>query len=284
MLRRSDFTETYSMAFLTEPEPQRGVALPVLPGIRRIVAANPSPMTYHGTNTYLIDSPDGIMVLDPGPDDPAHVAAIVAATGGKIAKILLSHGHRDHTGGLAALLAARPAPVWGFGASIDPSVCVDHALAHGDMVDGWTVLHTPGHAADHVCFARGDGVVLTADHVMGWSTSVVGPPNGDMAAYFNSLRLLIGREDKLYLPGHGPPLPNPRAYVRNMLNHRIQREAAIAGKLGEAPRSTQALVDALYSQVNPVLRRAAERNVTAHLLKLQAEGRAVRDGEVWRAA
>jgi glyoxylase-like metal-dependent hydrolase (beta-lactamase superfamily II) len=272
----------FMMGFLTEPVPPHGQAIDILPGIRRIVAANPGVMTYHGTNTYLIDHPDGTLVLDPGPDDPTHVRAILAAAG-RVVGILLSHTHADHLGALAGLRAATGAPAYGFHVSATAEFTPDIPLHDGSEVAGWTALHTPGHAADHLCFARGDGVVFTADHVMSWSSSVVSPPNGDMADYFASLRLLLARDDTLYLPGHGPPLAAPRGFVGDLLRHREQREAAIAVALREAPRTSAGLVDALYSQVDPMLRRAAERNVIAHLHKLKQEGRAVQTAEIWHA-
>ncbi len=271
------------MDFLTEPEPIRDVVLPVLPGISRIVAANPGPMTYHGTNTYLIDSADGTMVLDPGPDDPAHVQAILAATGGRISRILVSHTHRDHIGALPALRAATGAPTYGFHRSAEPSFTPGIPLHDGDNVENWTALHTPGHAADHVAFARADGVVFTGDHVMSWSTSVVSPPQGDMSAYFASLRRLLAREDSLYLPGHGPPITETRRFVRALLDHRVMRENAVLRALQRAPADAAGLVGAIYAGIAPALRGAAERNVMAHLLKLESEGRTVRDGELWRA-
>jgi glyoxylase-like metal-dependent hydrolase (beta-lactamase superfamily II) len=274
------------MAFLSEDVPARGVAHDVLPGIRRIVSENPGPMTYHGTNTYLIDGADGVTVLDPGPDDAAHVAAILRATDGRVARIALSHTHHDHVGAVPALAAATGAPVGGFERSALESFAPDVPLADGAVFAGMTGIHTPGHAADHLCFALpGARVLFSADHVMSWSSSVVSPPGGDMAAYFDSLRLLLGRtEDEVYLPGHGPPLRNPRDLVRGLLNHRLMRESAIVTALGDGPASSFALMDRLYSQVDPRLRKAAERNVIAHLLKLEGEGRAVRDGEIWRAA
>jgi len=275
------------MGFLSEDAPIRGVPIPAGPGLRRIVAPNPGPMTYHGTNTWLIDEAEGTVVLDPGPDDPSHVAAILAATGGRVSRILLSHTHRDHLGALAALRQATGAAACGFARSADPGFHPDIGLADGDDAGGFTALHTPGHAADHVCFAHeraGLGRVLfSGDHVMSWSSSVVSPPGGDMAAYCDSLRRLLGREDDLYLPGHGPPLPRPRQLVRALLTHRLAREAAIASALAEGPKATGAITAALYAKIDPALHRAAERNVLAHLLKLQAEGRAVNDGEVWRA-
>jgi len=270
------------MAFLTEPEPPRGVALPVRPGIRRVVAANAGAMTYHGTNTYLIEAKGGLMVLDPGPDDPAHVAAVLAA--GPVARILLSHTHIDHVGALPALRAATGAPVYGWHAPAAEGVVPDVALRDGDVVDGWQAVFTPGHAADHVCFAGPDSVLFSADHVMSWSSSVVSPPGGDMAAYFASLRRLLERDDAMYLPGHGPPLPEPRPFVQDLLAHRMAREAAVLAALGPAPRGTRALTDALYSQVDERLRRAAERNVLAHLMKLRDEGKALDGPDGWVAA
>ena len=148
---------------------------------------------------------------------------------------------------------------------------------------GWTALHTPGHAADHLCFARADGIIFTADHVMTWSTSVISPPAGDMAAYLTSLRRLLGRDDRLLLPGHGPPLAHPRAYLLDLLIHRKRREAAVLAAIKVAPRTPAELADMLYSPLNPRLRAAAERILLAHLLKLHAEGRAESTDGIWRA-
>jgi glyoxylase-like metal-dependent hydrolase (beta-lactamase superfamily II) len=267
------------MLFLTEPEPPRGIALPVLPGIARVVAPNPGVMTYHGTNTYLIDTPEGCVVLDPGPDDAGHVRAILAAAGGPIARILLSHAHRDHAGGVAALREATGAPVHAYA----PGAAPDLALEDGDVIAGLVALHTPGHASDHLCFAAADGTLFSADHVMSWGSSVVSPPDGDMVAYFASLRRLLARDDRIYLPGHGPPLPEPRNFVAELLRHREAREAAIAAALGRHPVGTAQLVAGVYGEVHPGLLRAAERTVIAHLLKLEREGRAARVGESWRA-
>lgn len=277
------------MPFLTEPEPPHDAATAVRPGIRRLVADNPGPMTYRGTNTYLIDAPDGAIVLDPGPDDAAHVSRILAACDGRVGLILLSHTHRDHVGALPALRAASGAAVAAWHKPSIDGFAPDIALDDGGSVAGFAVVHTPGHAADHVCFARteadGTRVLFSADHVMSWSSSIVSPPDGDMAAYFASLRLLLARDDAVYLPGHGPPLEAPHALVEELLSHRTARETAILEELrANGPKGTRALTDALYSQTLPLLRLAAERNVLAHLLKLEGEGLAARDGDVWRAA
>jgi glyoxylase-like metal-dependent hydrolase (beta-lactamase superfamily II) len=277
------------MPFLTEPEPQRGPALPVLPGIRRIVANNPGPMTYHGTNTYLIETAEGLAVLDPGPEDhPEHIEAIMRATGGKVALILVSHTHHDHVGAVPALQQATGARTAGYEASALESFRPDIGLTTGSTIAGMTAIHTPGHAADHVCLSlrgqNGQRILFSADHVMSWSTSVVSPPGGDMRAYFRSLEMLLDRDDDVFLPGHGPPLAQPRELVREMLKHRMAREEVIAVKLADGPANTYTLMDTLYSQVHPRLRRAAERNVLAHLLKMEEEGKVARDGELWRAA
>lgn len=278
------------MPFLSEPEPPRGQPLPVLPGVRRIVAANPGPMTYRGTNTYLVDTEDGLVVLDPGPaNHPEHVDAILAAAAGGVGLILVSHHHQDHIGAVPALQAATGAPVAGFRQRAIPEFEPDTKLDDGDRVAGLTALHTPGHAPDHLCFAwraqDGTRLLFSADHVMSWSTTVVSPPSGDMRAYFASLERLLAREqDDVYLPGHGPMLPQPRDLVRELLLHRQAREQAVAEALaGGAPASTQALMEAIYTELHPSLRGAAERNVLAHLLKLEAEGRVARDGELWRS-
>jgi glyoxylase-like metal-dependent hydrolase (beta-lactamase superfamily II) len=267
------------MEFLIEPEPQRGIAVELAPGIRRIVAPNPGPMTYHGTNTYLLEEleMDGVTVLDPGPDDATHLQAVLKAAG-RVARIVVSHGHVDHVAGLAAMRAISQAPVYAFDAALQP----DHLLAHGSCVAGWTALHTPGHAADHLCFSRRDGVLLSADHVMGWSTSVVPPPpDGDMAAYFASLRLLLDRRDWLYLPGHGPAIREPQAYVQALLDHRTLREQQVLEALAPGPLAADALVSKLYPGLAPGLRPMAERSLLSHLAKLQDEERVVRRRNAW---
>lgn len=262
--------------FLTEPEPPRLTPLPVAPGIRRIVAPNPGAMTYWGTNTYLVADGGGTLVLDPGPDDAGHRAAILAA--GPVTRIVLTHTHPDHLDGLAALRAATGAPVSGWHAPEVPTAW-EQPLQDGDRVGPWQALHTPGHAPDHLCFAGPDGVLFSADTVMGWSTSTVAP--GGMADYFATLRRLLARDDRLLLPGHGPPIPTPRAFIQGLLDHRLQREAAILAALGPAPRTSRAITAELYADVDPRLLRAAERNVIAHLDKLRGEGR-VRDvAEGW---
>jgi len=264
--------------FYTEPAPIRGVASPVAPGVRRVVADNPGPMTYHGTNTYLLDWADGVAVVDPGPDQAGHVRDVLAQAGAPVRAVLLTHGHHDHVGALPAMRAATGAPVFAWrGSGFAPEV----PLADGEMAGSWRAVLTPGHAPDHVCFVGPDGVVLSGDHVMGWSSTVVGGPEGDMAAYFRSLERLIGIAATAYLPGHGPAVPEPVAYAQGLLAHRQAREAAILAALDGGPATAAGLVGRIYPELDPGLRQAAERNVLAHLAKLSAEGRAVERSVGW---
>lgn len=258
--------------------------MPITSEISRVVANNPSVMTYHGTNTYLIRSDAGFVVIDPGPDDTGHMDDVVRATGGRVTAILLTHTHSDHLGATAALVAKTGAPTYGFRVTADPGFNADVLLDDGDDVAGMVAIYTPGHASDHLCFARSDGTIFSGDHVMSWSSSIVSPPGGDMVDYFESLKRLIARDDRLLLPGHGPPLERPKAHVQSLLDHRLKREQAILDALQGGPQGTWSLVDQLYaSKTDPWLRRAAERNVTAHLLKLQAERRVRQLGEAWEA-
>ncbi len=270
------------MAFLFEDEPPRGAALPVLPGIVRVVAPNPSVMTYHGTNTYLIeDGEGGLTVLDPGPDSAPHVQAVAAAGQGRIRRIIVSHAHGDHYRAAEPLRAATGAPICASHINAGAKFRPDQTLRDRDTIAGMTAVLTPGHAADHLCFERPDGVTFTADHVMGWASSIVSPPDGDMRAYCDSLELMLARPAKLYLSGHGPPIPHPHAHVRALLNHRMRRERAIAHALLRAPATPHSLMQRLYSKIDPLLKMAAERNVVAHLQKLQQEGKVEPRGELW---
>lgn len=262
------------MPYLTEPEPTRGAPQEVLPGILRLTATNAGPMTYHGTNTYLLEEAGGIVVVDPGPEDRAHVDSIVAAGGGKIVRILLTHAHADHYGAIGVLQQRTGAPVASFHISASPDHKPDISLHDGARIGSLAAVHTPGHAPDHICFAREDGLLFTGDHVMAWCSSVVAPPpRGNMAAFFASLQLLIDRNDRLYLPGHGPALPDPRPYVQNLLDRRMAREVEIEDAVRKGLSDPSAISETLYHKSNPVLKRAAERNVRSHLSKLVAEGR-----------
>ncbi len=268
------------MGFLSEAEPPRGVSLNLLPGISRVVARNPSVMTYWGTNTYLIEGADGLTILDPGPDDDTHVEDILRAAGDRpIARLLLTHTHTDHLGATAKLKAATKAPVYAFHISPKADFAPDIGLQDGQEIAGLKALHTPGHAADHLSFiynGPGTGEILfSGDHVMSWSSSIVSPPDGDMVAYYKSLQLLLERHEVLYLSGHGPVLHEPRKLVQELLSHRQKREATILKALEGQEWSVAELAEHLYAKTDYRLKIAAQRNVLAHLLKLAHEGRVV---------
>lgn len=290
-----------SIPFLKDDPLPPGEVEQVAPGIRRILCGNPGPFTWRGTNTWLIGGGSSVAVLDPGPVDEAHLAAILNATRGeRISHILVSHTHRDHSPGVAALQAATGAASHGFGPHMTPpdqggeggdhAFRPDEAIADDATVSGgdWSLraIHTPGHCANHLCFAlEGSGILFSADHVMSWSTSVVSPPDGDMAAYMRSLARLAEREDRLFLPGHGPALPNPGTFMAALAAHRREREAMVLDALRAARRATaQALVPPVYGPaLDPRLVPAAARSLLAHLIKLESEGAARRDGEMWEA-
>jgi len=245
--------------------------------VRRIVARNPSVMTYQGTNTYLIEGADGLTILDPGPKDDQHVREILAAAGDTpIRRIVLTHSHSDHMGAAAALAQATSLPVHGYKISATAGFTPDIPLEDGQVIAGMKAVFTPGHCADHLSFeyhlADNTKILFSGDHVMSWSSSIVSPPDGDMQDYYRSLELLLGRDEELYVPGHGPLLPEPRALVAELLAHRQFREAEILKEIKQQPWIIAELAEKLYFKTDPYLKGAAQRNVLAHLLKLKAEG------------
>jgi glyoxylase-like metal-dependent hydrolase (beta-lactamase superfamily II) len=275
-------------------DPNYGTAVEVFDGIRRITCQNPSPFTFHGTNTYLIGT-GAVTVLDPGPSDPAHIEDILKAVGSnKIEAILVSHTHMDHSPGARLLKEKTGAPVIGCGphrparpltdgevnpmdASADSAYSPDRKLLHGETFSAGDVsfeaLETPGHTANHLCFAlRGTDILFSADHVMAWSTSIVAPPDGNMRSYMASLDLLLERPETDYLPGHGGPVSDARDYVEDLKAHRLGREAAILKALGAAPVAIPDLVLQIYEDLPPALRPAAALSVFAQLEDLVERG------------
>ncbi len=270
---------------LLEDPPPRATPLPVEPGIRRIVAPNPSPMTYHGTNSWLVDWADGTVLIDPGSEDGTHLDAIVAEARGRLTHILVTHTHRDHLDGARTLSRRLGVPTAGYAVSDDPEFDADIKLADGARIGGLTVLHTPGHAMDHLCFLRDGGVIFSGDHVMGWSTSVVPPPPyGDLSLFLANLERVRDRRDRLMLSAHGPAITTPFETVQGLIAHRLAREQSIAALLGEAPRLLETLLARAYVALKPQLLGPARANLLAHLVKLEQDGRAIRSDDGWRAA
>lgn len=257
------------------------VAVPISPLVRRIVAANPGHMTGPGTNTYLVGH-DEVAVIDPGPEDATHTAAIVAAGAGRIRWILCTHTHPDHAPGTPALVEATGAAVlaWSNRGGLRP----DRRLRDGDelAVEEWTIrsVHTPGHAGNHLCFLLVDeGLLFSGDHIMQGSTVVISPPDGDMAAYLASLRKVRDLRPTAIAPGHGHVIDDPEARIDWYLAHRLEREAQLHGLLTEmGPSRIGALVEVAYVDLDPVLVPMARRSVHAHLRKLAAEGRVRGEG------
>jgi len=271
------------------------------PLVRRLLAPNPSPFTYTGTETYIVGRGE-VTVIDPGPDLAEHVEAILAATAGEqIQAILCTHTHRDHSPASRALHAATGAPIIGCApltmdddgpradAAFDPDYDPERVLADGETVTGagWTLeaVATPGHTSNHLCFAlRESGALFSGDHIMGWSTTVVSPPDGDMAAYMASLDKLLARDDRIYYPAHGDPVQEPRRFVRAVAAHRRARERQILDLLERESQPIPAMVAVMYRGVDPRLHGAAGRSVLAHLIDLEARDRVWRDGDNWAIA
>lgn len=269
------------------------------PLVRRVLAPNGSPFTWTGTQTYLVGDAGGLAVIDPGPDEPDHVAALLAAIGdAPVLAICCTHTHRDHSPAAAPLARATGAPIVGCAALViesdepradapfDKDYAPDRVLADGEALDGpgWRLLAvaTPGHTSNHLCYAlEGTGVLFTGDHVMGWSTTVVSPPDGDMADYMASLERLHDRDDRIYYPAHGPAVEKPRQLVRGMIGHRRQRERQVLRLLEEHPRAVADLVPVMYKGLNPMLWPAAGQSVRAHLLDLERRGMVTRSEDIW---
>jgi glyoxylase-like metal-dependent hydrolase (beta-lactamase superfamily II) len=292
------------LAFNRSVDVDYGVAEEVAPQVRRIVANNPSPYTFLGTNTYLVGR-GRVAVIDPGPADQRHLAAIAEATRGeRVTHILITHSHRDHCDGARPLQALLGGEILSFGptggsrgasapglggAFVDPAFAPDRALKDGDVVKagGVTldVLHTPGHAPDHLCFALvGQRTVFTGDHVMGWNTTVIAPPEGSMASFLASLEKLMRRHDKMFLPGHGGRVQTPQRVVKAYIMHRQWREQTILACLEDGVSTIPRIVDKLYGELDADLKAAAALSVLAHLQHMIRRGLAVVDGQAGRTA
>lgn len=279
--------------------PPVGVAIDLAPGLRRIVAPNPSPMTYRGTNTYLLGTRD-IAVIDPGPDLAPHLASILSALspGQRISHIFVTHSHVDHSPLARALASETGAPVLAFGVwdagrsevmqrlaadglagggeGVDAAFCPDIVLADGETVneDGWSLraIHTPGHYGNHLSFAW-DDALFCGDHVMGWASSLVSPPDGDLSDFMASCARLRRDDWRVFHAGHGAPIDDPAARLDWLVAHRQSREAEILAALRAGPATAYDLTTRIYTEVPPALIGAATRNVFAHLVDLAGKRR-----------
>jgi glyoxylase-like metal-dependent hydrolase (beta-lactamase superfamily II) len=280
--------------FRRELEFEYGQVERVGPRIRRVIAKNPSPFTLYGTGTYILGN-DKVAVIDPGPADPQHIQAIFDATRGEtVTHILVTHTHTDHSPGCALLKKRIEAPTYAYGphgaGKLEEGVPVeeggdmdfvpDHQVRHGDVIEGgdWSVecVYTPGHTSNHMCYQlREDKALFTGDHIMGWSTSIISPPDGDMAAYLASLELLLTRDDAVYWPTHGPRIEHPKELVRAFIEHRREREAQILDCVGKGVGRIREMVPIMYTSTPEFMFPAAARSVLAAVEYLVKQGKLV---------
>ena len=276
-----------------QDRPEPGMAVELEPGLTRVLAPNPSAFTFWGTNSYLLEDGD-LSLIDPGPDDPVHLSALLRAIGDRqLARIVVTHAHRDHSLLAPALSQTTGAPVLAFGGpeagqsgvmrglahaglagggeGVDASFAPDRALADGETVGPFRALHTPGHMGNHLCLVWRDAV-FTGDLVMGWSTSLVSPPDGDLTDFMASCRRLQSVPARVFHPGHGAPIAGPSTRLAELIAHREVREAQILAALAEAPGTVRELTARIYTGVALALLSAAERNVFAHLIDLTGRG------------
>ena len=283
-----------SIPFVRELEFEYGRCDEVSPLIRRVIANNPSAFTFHGTGTYVIGH-GNVAVVDPGPANAAHIDALMKALEGEtITHVLVTHTHMDHSPGCRLLREYSDAPTYAYGphgaGKAEQGVVVEEGgdmdfvpdveVRDGDIIegDGWSVecVHTPGHTSNHICFSlREESTLFSGDHVMGWSTSIVSPPDGDMGDYLRSLNKLLARDEEFYWPTHGPRIEQPRRLVRAFVEHRRARDQQILGCLADCISDIREMVPRMYQGVDKRLYPAAARSVLAHLVEMVNDGRAV---------
>ena len=284
-----------SIPFVRDVEFEYGVVDQMSPLIRRVICNNPGGFTFHGTGTYIVGQGE-VAVIDPGPLDDDHIAALERAVEGEtVTHILITHTHRDHSPAAAPFKKSTGAPTYGYGPhggdrggpkveeGGDYEFVPDQEIKNGDVIkgNGWTfeAIHTPGHTSNHICFAlREESAIFSGDHVMGWSTSVISPPDGNMADYMNSLSKMLTRDEEIYWPTHGPAITDPKTHVEAFIAHRNGREDAIMECIREGRNTIPEMVEVMYAGVDPRLHRAAGRSVFAHLLHMAETGCVTTDG------
>ncbi len=273
----------------------------ISPNIRRITAPNPAPYTFKGTGTYIVGRGD-VAIIDPAPDIRSHIDAIITSLSEeKITHILITHNHKDHSPGAKPLSERTGAKIYGFDVceqqyaeveaeeGLDKEYKPDVTLNDGEIINGngWVIeaIHTPGHLSNHLCFAFVEEQALfTGDHIMGWSTTIISPPDGNMTDYLDSLEKLRLRNDKIYYPTHGAPITNPKQFVTQLIGHRLRRDKEIIRAFSGGSRTIDQLIDVIYVGLDQKLRLAASRTIYAHLIRLVAMGEASCDEPITEQA
>ncbi len=290
---------TVKIPFRRELEFEYGAVSQLAPGIRRVIAHNPSPFTLHGTGTYILGR-GHVAVIDPGPPDPNHIRAIVDATAGEtISHILVTHCHMDHSPGCRLLREFTDAETYAFGPhgsgveedgpqieeAADNDFAPDRKVRDGEIIegDGWSVecVYTPGHTSNHMCYAlREERTLFTGDHVMAWSTSVISPPDGDMRRYLESLDKLLARDDIRFWPTHGPSVEDTKGHVRAFIEHRREREQQILRCIESGTYRIKEMVPKMYADLPEFMYSAAGRSVLASIVHLVQRGELTVEGDL----
>lgn len=288
-----------SIPFLRDDPFEYATVERLRPWLRRVVARNPSPFTFHGTGTFIVGN-GKVAIIDPGPALGEHVDALLDAVRGEtVTHLLVTHTHRDHSPACASVQAATGAPTYGYGphgaGKLERGVQVeeggdmdfrpDHRVRHGDVIEGdglrFECVYTPGHTSNHVCYQlAGERALFTGDHVMGWSTSIISPPDGDMGDYLASLELLLARDDREYWPTHGPSIPEPAPFVQAYLEHRRARERQVRACLAAGVARIADMVPAMYHELPARMHPAAARSVFATLVHLVEKDEVEAHGEL----
>ena len=290
------------MNFELSLDVEPGVEVRLSPLVSRLLAPNPGPFTFRGTGVHIVGAGRAVAVIDPGPALPGHIEALKRTLANRqVSHILVTHTHRDHSPAAAALSSWSGAKIYGVkspAAETSEEGMVDEAHDHDfapdiTVTDGMLIggegfllecVATPGHTANHICYALvQEKALFSGDHVMGWSTSVIAPPDGDMGAYIASLERLAARDERIFYPTHGSPIPDPKAWLSQLIAHRRLREAQVLAALVRGAGTVAELVEKLYPDIGAALRPAAAQQVAAHLAHLQARGQALLDGGRWRS-
>lgn len=267
--------------YISEIEPARNVAIPVAGTVTRLVAPNPSIMTYHGTNTYIVQSKSGLVIIDPGPDEPSHIARLISACSAPVSYILLTHHHADHSGAVEAIRRQTNARLAAAKNSGYRGGKIDIHLSDEDRLADITAIETPGHTEDHLCYQFGR-IIFTGDHVMGWASTAILTPEGNASRYLASLRHLATFNARHFFPGHGPKVGNTKRYISYLIENMEEKERKLLSTLAHRPSELDQIISDAHGELSNDMRHVARRTIEAQLLKLEGAGKIIREERIWR--